>query len=260
MDVCLNAFVVFWLVLHFFVENRPFTAAQTALVVCLGLISLIKFTLLLESTAILLMLIALDTGFRQRRFPWVVPGVPERPCWGFWLAAGQRLGSFGPFNWSCIRGRSPAASPRGWMLRSQRGESVGHRRFPGVRGGARRVGGLCRAGAQRPVLGKLLPAAGWGLLLFLMFKYGYVRHDGHEVTAAMELGLLLALVTLAVTSGPIDAGQRAGAGGGQPAAGNPDSPVRLPVTFSRYLDSGLPMNKFCRNLHLRVRVCSPRSG
>ena len=68
IEARLKAFVVLLWLLYFFVEDRRFSGAQASLVVALGLLSLIKFNVLVE-TAMVLTVIALDTIFHRRRFP-----------------------------------------------------------------------------------------------------------------------------------------------------------------------------------------------
>ena len=76
-------------------EDRPFTAAQAALVAALGLVSLVKFNVLVE-TAVILAVIALDDLFRRRRFPWLL-ALFGAAVLLFWVAAGQPLSALRAF-------------------------------------------------------------------------------------------------------------------------------------------------------------------
>ena len=100
VDGRLKAFGVLLWLLYFFVDDRRFTAAQAALAVALALLSLVKFNVLVE-TAMVLAVIALDTIFYRRRFPWLL-AVFGAALLFFWGIAGQSL--------SCLLYTSP--SPR----------------------------------------------------------------------------------------------------------------------------------------------------
>ena len=231
VDARLKAFVVLLWLLHFFVEDRPFTAAQASLVVALGLLSLVKFNVLVE-TAMVLAVIALDTVFRRRRFPWLLALFGAAILF-FWVLAGQPMSTLGPFLRSSsqlvngyteammVTGPNAIQDPACFLLASAL---------------------LCAvagyAGWVRHRLAGGLPLVAFGVILFTAFKYGYVRHDAHEATATMEL-LLLSLASLAV-AWPIARAQsrRAALASLLPTivAG-----LLAAATFSRYYRAGLPM-------------------
>ena len=109
IDARLAAWVVLLLFLHFFVEEGPFTPTQALLVVSLGWLSLVKFTGLME-TVIVVVVIAADNILRHRRFPWIVP-LLAASLLCFWIAAGQHLRSLGPFfcnSWQIASGYTGA--------------------------------------------------------------------------------------------------------------------------------------------------------
>src|SRR6266568_71195 len=95
MDVRLTAWALLLLLLHFSVEEGPFTLTQAMLVVSLALLSLIKHSMFMIAVVTVL-IIAADNVFRQRRFPWIVLAFAGG-IFFFWVLAGQQLSGFGPF-------------------------------------------------------------------------------------------------------------------------------------------------------------------
>lgn len=190
LNVRLVAWVLLLLFLHFFVEEGPFTPTQALLVVSLGWLSLVKFTGLME-TVMVVAVIAADNVFRHRRFPWIVPlWAASLLC--FWVMAGQHLSSFGPYlcnSWRITSGYTEA------MMLTVKTEAwdAGCFLLLAVL--------LCALTGQvawaRHRFWGLLPLAGLGAILFIIFKQGYVRHDRHEITAAMAL-LLTSWMCLAM--------------------------------------------------------------
>jgi hypothetical protein len=191
IDVRMSAFVVLLVLLHFFVEDRPVTGAQAALVVVLGLLSLVKFSILIETT-MALVVIAAETSLRHRRFAWVLP-LFGASLLTFWLAAGQRLDLFAPFLRNCWR--VSTGYNEGMMASSpyEPGDVVSFLLvslwFCGIAG---------YAGSARGPFAGLAAAAGFLAVLFSTFKQYCVRHDaGHEVFGTLQL-LLLSLACLAI--------------------------------------------------------------
>jgi hypothetical protein len=186
MDVRLTAWPLLLLLLHFFVEDRPFTVTEVVLVVSLALLSLIKHSIFTIAVMTVL-IIAADNVFRQRRFPWIVLAFAGGILF-FWVLAGQRIDSFGPF----LRGASEIVS--GYteaMMWPQPTDKADILLFWGV---ALAVCGLVGFVLHKKYgLFGLLPLGGFAFIVFVAFKHGYVRHDGHEV-AATNLLLLAALV------------------------------------------------------------------
>ncbi len=192
IDLRLAAWSVLLLLLHFFVEDRPITPIQTGLVMSFGVLSLTKFTGLVEASAVVA-IIAADNVLRQKRFAWLALLFVASVLF-FWVAAGQNPGGLGPFlrnSWRITDGHTEAMT--------QVGEEE-----------ARDVGGFLLAAAllvalmgyvawKRHRYFGTLPIAGLGIILFLTFKQGYVRYDDeHTVKAALTL-LATALACLAVT-------------------------------------------------------------
>jgi hypothetical protein len=190
IDVRLMAWALLLLLMHFFVDDRPFTVIQALLVVSLALLGLVKFSTLVLAVVIVLA-VAADNVLRQRRFPWTLP-VFGAGLLFFWMLAGQDLSAFGPFvgnSWRVANGFTEAmALTRAEELRDVFGFLVAAGLLLGLAG--------CAAWRRHRFFG-IIPLAGLGFAAFAAFKYGYVRHDGHEVTATLQL-LLMALVCLAL--------------------------------------------------------------
>lgn len=187
----LAAWSLLLLCLHFFVEDLALTPLQIALVVSLGWMSLVKFTGLVESAAVI-GIIAADNVFRQRRFPWVILLWPASLLI-FWRLAGQHLKYLAGFlsnSWRITSGYTDA------MMLAGKQEGLHLFIFLMLAGGFGLL--LARIGWLKHRLWGALPLAGCGVILFISFKLGYVRYDGgHETPAAMIL-VLAALTALAV--------------------------------------------------------------
>jgi len=190
IDARLSAWMLLLWLLYFFVEDRPLSPVQAALVVTLALVGLVKFSLLVPAAAVVLV-IAADIALRRRRFPWILP-LFAASLLAFWMAAGQRLGSLGPF----LR--------RSGMMAGGFGAAMGI----GAPTEARDIGcwmlaslALCLLAGwvawKRTRWFGVFPVAALALIAFVAFKYGYVRHDVHELAATLEL-TQLALAALAL--------------------------------------------------------------
>jgi len=182
IDARLAAWMVLLLLLHFFVEEGPFTFTQASLVVSLGWLSLVKFTGLME-IAVVVAIIAADNIFRHRRFPWIVPlWIASLLC--FWIAAGQHLDGIGPFlrtSWQIATGYTEA------MLLSRMTEIHDVGCFLAASALLSAATGYL-AWLRHRFFG-LFPLLGLAAFLFLSFKHGYVRCDWHEITAMVSLAL-----------------------------------------------------------------------
>jgi hypothetical protein len=188
MDVRLTAWPLLLLLLHFSLEERPFTVIQAMLVVSLGLVSLIKHSIF-TIAVVTVLIIAADNVLRQRRFPWIMLAFAGSVLF-FWVLAGQQLTWFGV----SLRGASEIVT--GYteaMMWQQPTDKVDIVRFWEV---AIAVGALVGyVVCKRHRFFGLLPLLGFAFILFAAFKHGYVRHDGHEV-AATNLLLLAAFLWL----------------------------------------------------------------
>src|SRR5438067_1000316 len=135
------------------------------------------------------LIIAADNVFRQRRFPWIVLAFAGGVFF-FWVLAGQGLTRFGLY----LRGASEIVSgyteAMMWQQPTDKADVV---RFWEV------AAALCAlvgyVVCKRHRFFGLLPLFGLAFIVFAAFKYGYVRHDGHEV-AATNLLLFAALLWL----------------------------------------------------------------
>jgi hypothetical protein len=230
IEARLKALVVLLWLLHFFVEDRPFTVAQALLVVALGLVSLVKFNVLVD-TAMILAVIVLDDVFRRRRFPWLLP-LFGAAFLLFWIAARQPMSALGPFlrsvplltsgytEGAMLTGLKPALDVSCFLLAA---------------GMVCAVAGYASWLRHRFLGGFSL--VGLGFLLFTAFKHGYVRQDFHEAAATLEL-LMISLASLAV-AWPVAANHSRSATLASLvptiAAG-----VLAAATFSRHFENGLP--------------------
>jgi hypothetical protein len=192
-DVRMTGWALLLLFLHFFVEEGSISARQVLLVIAAGMLALVKFTGLIEF-AVVVFVITMDDVFRRRCFPRIAILFAASILF-FWILAEQHLTLLWPF----LR--------YSWMLAGGYTEAL----MWTVPGEIKSVGGLLLAMAVLIALTGyvawmrwrffgILPAAGLGAILFLVFKHGYVRYDQiHEITAVLEL-LLAALACVAVTS------------------------------------------------------------
>src|SRR6266567_8833117 len=190
MDVRLTAYPLLLLLLHFSVEERPFTWTQAMLVISLALLSLIKHSMF-AIAVVTVLIIAADNVFRQRRFPWIVLAFAGG-IFFFWVLAGQQLSGFGPF----LRGAAEIVS--GYteaMMRWQPTDKEDVLRFWEVAITVCALVGYV-VWKQHRLFG-LIPLIGLAFIVFAAFKHGYVRHDEHDV-AATNLLLLAALLWLPV--------------------------------------------------------------
>jgi len=188
MDVRLTAWPLLLLLMHFCVEERPFTWTQAMLVISLALVSLVKNNILTVAIVTVL-IVAADNVSRQRRFPWSVV-LFAVGIFLFWVLASQQLTGFGLF----LRGASEIIN--GYteaMMMWQPTDEADILRFWGVAIAVCALVGYVLFKQHR--LFGLLPLLGFAFIVFATFKHGYVRHDVHEVTAT-NLLLLAALLWL----------------------------------------------------------------
>jgi len=167
------------LILHFHADRRPLTGSKVLLILAAALASLVKISALAMALPMAAAITA-DLIFR-RRVPWLAV-IYVGAVLASWLAAGQRLDSF------------PAYLRHGWNIASGYGQ--GESLWTATEAGdvfwfALAAGGVLAAAA----LGgrSRLSAGALALVLLLLFKTGYVRHDAHEVIATTGLGVLALL-------------------------------------------------------------------
>lgn len=189
-DIRSVAWVLLLLFLYFFVEDRPITVRQSLLAIALGLLSLVKFTSLIEAV-IVVGVIAADNVFRRRCFPWIAVLFAMSILF-FWAAAGQELSLLWPF---LLNSRQMTD---GYSEAMQ----FGITEIPDVIcflfAAAILVALTGYAVWRRHGRFGISPATGLGAILFLTFKHGYVRSDNmHEMSAGLSL-LVAALACLAI--------------------------------------------------------------
>jgi hypothetical protein len=189
IDTRLTAWPLLLLLLHFSVEEGPFTWTQAIVVISLALLSLIKNSIFAVAVVTVL-IIAADSVFRQRRFPWIVLAFAAG-IFFFWVLAGQQLTWFGLF----LRGASEIVNgyTEAMMMGWRPTDEADILQFWGVAIAVCALVGyvVCK---QHRLFG-LLPLLGFTFIVFAAFKQGYVRHDMHEITAT-NLLLLAALLWL----------------------------------------------------------------
>jgi hypothetical protein len=186
LDVRLMSFSIVWLALYFFVEDRSFTGAQAALLVALALLGLVKFTMLVQ-TVLLLLVVSGHTVVRYRRFPWSALLFGASTVF-FWVLARQDLACLSPFV------RSSLELTRGYTEAMMSTGAQGPALFLMT---AILVLALAACAAwERDRSLSVFPLIAIAIMEFMAFKQGHVREDGHEVAAALVL-LIISLVTFA---------------------------------------------------------------
>jgi hypothetical protein len=185
LDIRIIAWVVLLLYLYFFIEGATLTARQVLLTISLGMLSLTKFTGLIEATVVVC-IIAADSVFCRRRFPWIIL-LFGTSVFVFWIAAGQHLDLFWPFlknSWKVTDGYTEA------MMWSGINEIPIINNFLLL--AAMPIMLTSYMAWERHRFFGIFPAAGLGAIVFLIFKHGYVRYDHfHETPAIMGLSLMV---------------------------------------------------------------------
>jgi hypothetical protein len=178
------------LILHFFHYEPSTRRIRNTLIVSLGLISLIKFTMLIVGVAVILALGA-ETVIKRKRFPWCL-AIYAASLACFWLLAGQELSSFWPFvvnSWQVAAGYTEAMMSNG-------ADDV---KFAGLFLGVAAVVMIPTAFAawKRLRISSVFAIGTLGFLTLIILKYGFVR-DEHESEAALEM-IAASLLCLAIT-------------------------------------------------------------
>ncbi|MFK8186574.1 MAG: hypothetical protein AB8B99_24615, partial [Phormidesmis sp.] len=152
------------------------------LVVGIGLVGLIKQTFLVLGTAIVL-LITLDQVFRKRQIP-VVLVTYLASLLGFWLLAGQRLSNLGAYlenNAQITKGFSETMGVPGRLDEVLIYLVVASVLFVAI------ATITWQRHHHRQTIYRLLPIMGVLLVLFLVFKSAFTRHDGHALQASESI-------------------------------------------------------------------------
>ena len=189
-DARLICFPLFLIGLHFFDESKSGKFIQTVLIVSLGLLSLVKFTLLIIGIVVIATMAA-DTIWRRRRFPWSTVWYGGSVLL-FWLLAGQHLSSFAPYITNSFQITSGYTEA---MSAYHVGESGFIVWFALV---AMMSLGTTTLALRRSLhwFG-LLPLCALAFIIFVLFKHGFVRDDVHQAAAAVLL-LIVVLTCFAM--------------------------------------------------------------
>ncbi len=189
MDARFAGWTQLFLIVHFFSEDRPLTLTQACLAASLGLLSLIKFSVFIQA-GVTVGIVAANVMLRHRRFPWVM-AIYCGSILFFWRMAKQ--------SWDGL----PLFIENSLRLAGGYTEAMGLAPVGDTRDLCVFLGGafvtlalVAYACWRRYRLVGILPLAGMAFAVFTAFKYGYVRHDAHEVMGAVQL-LLAGLAALA---------------------------------------------------------------
>ena len=177
------------LILHFFHEEPSAARIRCALIVSLGLLSLVKFTMMVVGIAIILA-IAAETVLKRKRFPWCLPVYAGSIAF-FWLLAAQKPSSFWPYlvnSWQVASGYTEA------MMSNGASDVQYAVRFVAVAFVLIAITGL--AAWKRLGLFSVFSIGAMGFLTFTVLKYGFVRSE-HESEAALQM-IAISLICLAI--------------------------------------------------------------
>jgi hypothetical protein len=196
------------LILHFYVDDRPWAPVKLLLTVCLALACQIKFSMSFMALVVV-GVIAIEQLSRRKLPTYLIVAVAAYLVW--WIAAGQSLGSLPLYLQHSMLIVSGYGQGEGFTS----GDDAGSTRitlfiigaaliltmaawvYPwGDHFGRRGAGKVIDEAASRgavvalPVGKSLLGIAGVFGVLLLTFKTGFVRHDEHEMIATTSLLLL----------------------------------------------------------------------
>jgi hypothetical protein len=178
-DVRMICWPFLLVILHFFHEGPSTARIRNALIVSLGLLSLVKFTTFVVGVAVILA-IATETILKRKRFPWSLPLYAASIVF-FWLLAAQKPGSFWPFlvnSWQVASGYTEAMMSNG-------ADDV---KYAGLFAAVALVLMTATSWAAWKRLGRfsVFAIGVLGFLTFIVLKYGFVRSD-HESEAALQM-------------------------------------------------------------------------
>ena len=183
-DVRMDVLSALLLVIHFYVDDRPWPAGKVMLSFGMAWMSLIKFSSLFISLPVVAV-VSVDQ-IARRRIPSMLI-VYVAGYLGLWLLAGQPLSSLAPYlrhSWIVAQGYSDGAE---LVTLTEHVDIV----LFAITCGLLLATAVMALGRQRK---SLLVAAGLMGILLPLFKAGYVRHDLHELIATASV----ALISLAV--------------------------------------------------------------
>lgn len=164
---------------------------HVVLAAVVGVLALVKFTVCLLGVA-LAALLCVEELWQRRRVPWASIVFAATVC-GVWVAIGQRPGDLAAWvctSWETSSAYSVAMStPIGpYQLREL---AV----FAGAAVPVVVLAAWLAIRARGPRLAAMLPVAAVGLVLYVIFKLGFVRQDAHVVSALFAMPVVAALVS-----------------------------------------------------------------
>ena len=176
-DIRMSAMSWLLLLIHFYVDDRPWKSEKMILSIGMAWVSLIKFSVIFMCFPVLAV-VTLDQLIRRRIPSTLIVFIAA--YLGLWLIAWQPLSSLGPYlehSWALAGGYTEG------VAYSSSTELTDVTLY--LAAAAMLFAMVCLA---RPR--SLLGAAGLLAILFLVFKTGYVRHDSHEIIATGSLTLM----------------------------------------------------------------------
>jgi hypothetical protein len=188
-DVRLVCWPFLLLILHFFHDEPSAARIRNVLIMSLGLVSLIKFPLLILSVAVI-SATAAETILKKKRFPWSVPLYAGSIAL-FWLLAGQKPSSFLPY---LVHSSQVASGYTEAMMSNGVADLKYAALFVAVAFVLVTVTGL--AAWKRLGLFSIFAVGVLGFLTFTILKYGFVRSE-HESEAALQM-IAVSLLCLAI--------------------------------------------------------------
>jgi hypothetical protein len=170
-----------FLLIHFYVDDRPLAPVKIALVLAMAFASLMKFSLCFSPIA-LIILVAVQQVIRRKAPTYLL--IYLAAILVGWLCAGQPLSALPTYFFRSLQISSS-------YVRAESVYAVAEERDVAIYlliAGA--LLGLVIATHRRDIRQHALALLAVMAMLFLLFKIGYVRHDGHEVIAAVGLASL----------------------------------------------------------------------
>jgi hypothetical protein len=190
VDVRLFSSTCLLLLLYAIAGDLDFSAATLLLIAAAALASQIKFSMAIAAVAVLLAIAA--DQIRHKRLPWPLL-VYLFAYLVLWVLAGQSLASLAAYVKTSVWITGGYAQGEGFSRPSETADTAWFilcalPLLATVLYAARRTARL------HP---RFWPAAGFPLLLLVIFKAGYVRHDEHEMEGTLSLALLGILIMAA---------------------------------------------------------------
>lgn len=189
-DVPLLLPAILWAATGLWTGRERTPRVHVVLAAVVGVLALVKFTVCLLGVA-LAALLCVEELWQRRRMPWASIVFAVTAC-GVWVAIGQRPGDLPAWirtSWETSSAYSVAMStPIGpYQLREL---AV----FAGAAVPVVVLAAWLAIRARGPRLAATMPVAAVGLVLYVIFKLGFVRQDAHVVSALFAMPVIAALV------------------------------------------------------------------